>query len=118
MKRIGTVFLALALLAMVLAGCAPAAEEAPATEAPATEAPATEAPATEAPAEEVTIRVGAMTGPTGIGMVKLLEAGMDDSGLVRYEPTIAGSADRDHAAANPGGTGYRRGTIQFGGGAV
>lgn len=26
-------------------------------------------------------------------MVKLLEAGMDDSGLVRYEPTIAGSAD-------------------------
>ena len=93
MKRIGTVFLALALLAMVLAGCAPAAEEAPATEAPATEAPATEAPATEAPAEEVTIRVGAMTGPTGIGMVKLLEAGMDDSGLARYEPTIAGSAD-------------------------
>ena len=39
-------------------------------------------------AEEAAIRVGALTGPTAMGMVKLLEDGKDT-----YAPTILGAAD-------------------------
>ncbi|MGM9605107.1 MAG: ABC transporter substrate-binding protein [Faecousia sp.] len=39
-------------------------------------------------AEELTVNVGALTGPTAMGMVKLLEDGQDS-----YAPTILGSAD-------------------------
>ena len=39
-------------------------------------------------AEEAAIQVGALTGPTAMGMVKLLEDGKDT-----YEPTILGAAD-------------------------
>lgn len=55
-KKLISVLLSSAMVAMMLAGCggtpAPAATEAPAAEAPAEEAPAAEAPAEEAPAEE------------------------------------------------------------------
>lgn len=39
-------------------------------------------------AEELTVNVGALTGPTAMGMVKLLADGKDT-----YEPTILGAAD-------------------------
>ena len=52
MKNIGKMITALALFALILTSCAPAATPtaAPATSAPATAAPATVAPATAAPA--------------------------------------------------------------------
>lgn len=75
------------MLALLLAGCAQAAPQP--TEAPAAPV-ATEAPApTEAPAEEAeipVIRMGAMTGPTGMGLVQLMEN-------ENYAFTITGAAD-------------------------
>ena len=86
MKR----YLAFALmLVLLLAGCGQAAAPTP-TKAPAPAPAATEAPApAEAPAEEVeipVIRMGAMTGPTGMGLVQLMEN-------ENYEFTITGAAD-------------------------
>lgn len=78
------------LLALLLAGCGQTAAPAP-TEAPAPAPAATEAPApTEEPVEEAeipVIRMGAMTGPTGMGLVQLME--MED----KYAFTITGAAD-------------------------
>ncbi|MBE6969599.1 MAG: ABC transporter substrate-binding protein [Ruminococcaceae bacterium] len=75
------------MLVLLLAGCGQAAPQP--TEAPAAPA-ATEAPApTEAPVEEAeipVIRVGAMTGPTGMGLVQLMEN-------ENYAFTITGAAD-------------------------
>ena len=75
------------MLALLLAGCAQAAPQP--IEAPAAPV-ATEAPApTEAPAEEAeipVIRMGAMTGPTGMGLVQLMEN-------ENYAFTITGAAD-------------------------
>ena len=103
MKKTIVSALIAALLLSLLAGCgaapAPAAPAAPAeapavTEAPAAEAPAvTEAPAAEEPVTEtVPIRLGALTGPTAMGLVKLLA---DDAAAEapRYQFLLGGAAD-------------------------
>ncbi len=101
-KKVLSLVLILTLtLALTACGAAaPAATEAPATGAPAAEAAATAAPAaTEVPAtaaptaDDVQIRIGALTGPTAIGMVKLFSDA--DAGIAagNYTYTLAGSAD-------------------------
>ena len=84
----------LALTLGLLGGCgtAPAPETFPET-APETTVETTAAPETAAPAEEtVTVRLGAMTGPTGMGMVRLFETADEnpDSG---YTYSVKGAAD-------------------------
>lgn len=99
MKRILSLLCILALM-LSIAACGAKPAEAPATEAAAAEAPVTEPPAeeteaeeTEAPAEDVAVRLGALTGPTAIGMVKLwADSDAEEPGM-HYEHTLAGSAD-------------------------
>ena len=77
------------LLAMLISLTACAAASTP--ETVVTEAPTTEA--TEAPTEAaVPVRLGAMTGPTGIGMVKLFDDADKDTASP-YTYTIKGAAD-------------------------
>ena len=74
------------LLALLLSGCAQAETPAP-TEAPApapTEAPAPQP--TEEPEAAEPVRIGAMTGPTGMGLVQLMEN-------ENYAFTVTGAAD-------------------------
>lgn len=87
------------LLAMLISLAACAAASAPETtaapETAATEAPTTETTeaSTEAPTEAaVPVRLGAMTGPTGIGMVKLFDDADKDT-VSPYTYTIKGAAD-------------------------
>lgn len=98
MKKTIALLLCLAMMLALFAGCgAKPAETQPAeTAAPETEAPETEAPAeepTEAAADDVTVRLGALTGPTAIGMVKLLQDVDNGEAEGNYEYTVAGSAD-------------------------
>lgn len=84
------------LLAMLISLTACAAASTPETtaapETATTEAPTTEA-STEAPTEAaVPVRLGAMTGPTGIGMVKLFDDADKDTASP-YTYTIKGAAD-------------------------
>ena len=83
------------LLAMLISLTACAAASTPETtaapETAVTEAPTTEA--TEAPTEAaVPVRLGAMTGPTGIGMVKLFDDADKDTASP-YTYTVKGAAD-------------------------
>lgn len=96
MKKLTAILCLLALTISMLAACgapaAPATTAAPETTvAPETTA-ATEAP-TEAPTvAPVSVRLGAMTGPTGIGMVKLFDDADQDTASP-YTYTIKGAAD-------------------------
>ena len=83
------------LLAMLISLTACAAASTPETtaapETAVTEAPTTEA--TEAPTEAAApVRLGAMTGPTGIGMVKLFDDADKDTASP-YTYTVKGAAD-------------------------
>ena len=94
MKKCIACICLLALTLGLLGGCgtAPAPETIPET-APETTVETTAAPETAAPAQEaVTVRLGAMTGPTGMGMVRLFETADEnpDSG---YTYSIKGAAD-------------------------
>ena len=100
MKKITALLLA-ALLLLALAGCgAPAACrcEAPAVSIPGaataepTAAPTAE-PAAAASAEPVAVRLGALTGPTAMGMVKLFSDADAGTAKNAYTYTLAGSAD-------------------------
>lgn len=119
MKRIIAILMALAMLSGVLAGCgsqettsaesaasvsgapseAPASEsevpqEAPAEPEPVPEPESGDIPAesaAEAPYEAVDIRVGAMKGPTGAGMVKLIDDAAN--GLTANNYTVELSAE-------------------------
>ena len=82
------------LLAMLISLTACAAASTPETtaapETVVTEAPTTEA--TEAPAEAaVPVRLGVMTGPTGMGMVKLFDEADKDTASP-YTYTVKGAA--------------------------
>ncbi len=97
MKKLTAIVCLLALSVALLAGCgsaapvettaAPETAAAPETTAPETTAPET----TEAPAP-VEVRLGAMTGPTGIGMVKLFDTA-DQNADSGYTYAIKGAAD-------------------------
>ena len=97
MKKITSILCLLALTVGLLAGCGSTsgtAATAETTAAPAAETTVeTTAETTAAPTEPaVPVRLGAMTGPTGIGMVKLFRTADEnpDSG---YTYTIKGAAD-------------------------
>ena len=87
------------LLALLLTACGTqTATKAPETQAPTaapeTTVPETTAPATtEAPAEPVTVRLGALTGPTAMGMVKLLKDSDNGDSAQKYEYELVGAAD-------------------------
>lgn len=100
MKRILSVLCILALLLSLMAACGAKPTETQATEAPETVPETTEVvteaetePETEAAAEAVTVRLGALTGPTAIGMVKLWHDADNGENVNHYEHTLAGSAD-------------------------
>lgn len=97
MKKITSILCLLALTVGLLAGCGSTSgttATAETTAAPAAETTVeTTAETTAAPTEPaVPVRLGAMTGPTGIGMVKLFRTADEnpDSG---YTYTIKGAAD-------------------------
>ena len=93
MKRKKLLALALALaLLFTLAACgAPAAETPAPTEAPApAEAPAEPA---EAPAAPVEVRLAALTGPTAMGMAKILADADAGTAANDYEIALYGAAD-------------------------
>ena len=93
MKKLTAIVCLLALTVSLLAGCGSAAPvettAAPETTAPETTALETTAAPTEAPVE---VRLGAMTGPTGIGMVKLFDTA-DQNADSGYTYAIKGAAD-------------------------
>ena len=96
MKKLTAIVCLLALSMTLFAGCgstAPVETTAPVTTAaPETTVPETTietAAPTEAPVE---VRLGAMTGPTGIGMVKLFDAA-DQNADSGYTYAIKGAAD-------------------------
>ena len=103
-KRISSLLLAMALTAAVTAGCSSgASSSAASSEAPASSetvsAEEASEPEVSSDAEEsestdvsdVTIRIGALKGPTGLGMLQLLQEAND--GEKPYEFTLAGAAD-------------------------
>ena len=99
MKKMTAMFCLLTLMLGLLAGCG---QSAPETTAAATEAtvettaetaPETTEETTAAPTEAVVpVRLGAMTGPTGIGMVKLFQTA-DETADSGYTYAIKGAAD-------------------------
>lgn len=95
MKKLTAALCLLALLVSMLAACgttaAPETTQATETTAAPT-AEATAEAATEAPAKAASVRLGAMTGPTGIGMVKLFDDA-DQNAASPYSYTIKGAAD-------------------------
>lgn len=95
MKKLTAALCLLALLVSMLAACgttaAPETTQATETTAAPTAEATTEA-ATEAPAKAASVRLGAMTGPTGIGMVKLFDDA-DQDAASPYSYTIKGAAD-------------------------
>lgn len=95
MKKLIAALCLLALLVSMLAACgttaAPETTQATETTAAPTAEATTEA-ATEAPAKAAPVRLGAMTGPTGIGMVKLFDDA-DQNAASPYSYTIKGAAD-------------------------
>lgn len=92
MKKMTVLACLLAMLISLTACAAASTPETTATpETVVTEAPTTEA--TEAPTEAaVPVRLGAMTGPTGIGMVKLFDDADKDTASP-YTYTVKGAAD-------------------------
>lgn len=107
MKKIISLLLSAALLTMTFAGCSSTTEE---VESATTEVEVTAEPTEEPEAEveeeveeeievevsteeAVTIRVAGLTGPTSMGMVKLMEDDANGTSSNDYEFTLAGSAD-------------------------
>lgn len=112
MKKLSMV-ISLFLLVLTLAACAAKADdpirEEPASEATATPEP-TAAPTREAaptpeaaePSEKTSIRIGALKGPTAIGMVKIMEDASNGASANEYSFTLAGAADEISAGLAKG----------------
>lgn len=94
MKRIISVLCVMALVLSMLAACGSGAPVATTpTEEPVQETTEEVVRETEEAVEALTVRLGALTGPTAISMVKAWhDGGAADAGI-RYEHTLAGSAD-------------------------
>lgn len=103
MKKHISLLCVLALMLSLLAACgsAPAETKPAETVAPETtvettvETTAETVPETEAaaPADDVTVRLGALTGPTAMGMVKLLKDADAGEAAGTYTHQLAGAAD-------------------------
>ena len=89
-RRLLSLLLAFVLL-FALAGCSNQTESEPDANAEQPGAPS-DTPA-EQPEEEVTIRVAALSGPTAIGMVKLMADSEQGETQNTYEFTVAGAPD-------------------------
>lgn len=89
MKRFISFLCVFTMLLALLTACG--GEKPAETTAAATEAAVETVP--ETTAAPVTVRLGAMTGPTGIGMVKVFAEGDAGTTANLYEKTIAGAAD-------------------------
>ena len=85
MKKLTALLLAL-LLSVTLIACGNESVTEKPTDAPES----TEAPDVK---DDVTVRVAGMTGPTSIGMVKVISDSKNGTSQGKYEFTIAGSAD-------------------------
>lgn len=90
--------LSITALAFSLAACAPSSESAPGSDtAEGLETPQEAADKREqqapAPAERITINLGVLKGPTGMGAAQLMEDNEDDSSYNHYEFTVAASPD-------------------------
>lgn len=88
MKFLKLTCLALTLIMLLgaFAACAPAADDSSDTTPAETTTPA---PA----ADDTVIRIGGMTGPTSIGLVKLMEDNETGAAKNKYDFTVVGSAD-------------------------
>lgn len=87
----------LLILTLLLAACAPAVSTPSATVATTTAATTTVAPATTQPAQRVDIRVAALKGPTGIGLVGLMDS--QEAGTTRNDYTFSLSGAPDDITA-------------------
>ena len=90
-KKLVSLVLACALLLAAFSGCASSSAN-NSDNASNNAAPSNSSNETQ-PAEPVTVRIGSLTGPTTIGLVKLLSDGEAGKTENKYESTIAGSAD-------------------------
>lgn len=90
-KKLTAFFIAALLALSVLAGCAGGDKPADTTKASLTTTAS--GAETEIPEEDVTIRIGGMTGPTSMGLVKVMEDNSAGNASNKYEFTIAGTAD-------------------------
>ena len=102
-KRVLCAMTAAVLALSMLAGCGSnnaettsAAEESSVEE---TEAKETEAESTEADADKVTVRIGAMSGPTAMGLVKLMAD--NEEGLTENNYEFADLATEASAMVTP-----------------
>lgn len=99
MKRILSILLAFVLLISVFAGCGetdtPDATSSPTANTPGASDPATQPSedAKEPAYEPIDIIIGGMTGPTSMGMVKIMEDNEAGKANNNYNFTIVGSAD-------------------------
>ena len=104
MKKILLVLLSAALLCGALPGCS-GGKAAPSSSAPSESAPASREPAASenapaasseppvSPAEKTSIRIGALKGPTAMGMVKLMEDAEAGDTANEYSFTISAAID-------------------------
>ena len=104
MKKILLVLLSAALLCGALPGCS-GGKAAPSSSAPSESAPASSEPAASenapaasseppvSPAEKTSIRIGALKGPTAMGMVKLMEDAEAGDTANEYSFTISAAID-------------------------
>lgn len=94
MKKLTALIILMAMLLTVLAGCGAKAETPAPTETTVPETQAETVPETTAvPAEPVIVRLGALTGPTAMGMVKVFRDADNGESINDYEYTLAGAAD-------------------------
>ncbi|MPM43729.1 hypothetical protein SDC9_90406 [bioreactor metagenome] len=108
MKRNISLVLALVLIAMfAITGCTGTATPTPAATAQATATPQTQATATpeaQVPfADKPLVKVAGLKGPTGMGMVELMQANEDEESDNRYEFTIASAPEEIVGLITTGG---------------
>ena len=95
MKRLTAMALSLCMLGAVLTGCGSQPEEASSQapeSVPASSSKGSEDPSSS-PKETITIKIAAQKGPTGLGMVKLMQDSEEGSTVNTYDVTIASSPD-------------------------
>ena len=100
-KKITSVFLAALLTAAVAAGCAGAPAQSEVSSEPANQQ--SSAPQSSEPAKEKTaVRVAALKGPTGLGMLRLMEDGDAGKAANDYDFTLVGDPNEIVAKISTG----------------
>lgn len=92
-KKMAALALALCMMGAAVTGCgAPASESGSAPERAPSSSEVSKQPSST-PVEKMTIKVVAQKGPTGLGMVKLMQDSEDEKTADTYQVTIASSPD-------------------------